>query len=123
MLRPLPGQKNPYASLAALLDATRQLSPEELAELQLELGYVERALTIYEKLLLEDPKNPYLRGRCEWLARLAMARARETRRVGQATPAASPRARTGTRPGWASEPPPPPKRADSIVPRRIVPVR
>ena len=80
-------------------------------------------LTIYEKLLLEDPKNPYLRGRCEWLARLAMARARETRRVGQATPAASPRARTGTCPGWASEPPPPPKRADSIVPRRIVPVR
>ncbi len=125
MLRPLPGQRNPYASLGALLETTRELSPEELAELQLELGYVDRALAIYERLLLADPKNASLRGRCEWLARLAMARAKETRRVGPppAPEGPPPRSRSTTWPGLPSEPPPAPRARDSIVPRRIVPIR
>ena len=65
-------RKNPYADLGALLDTTRKLSDEEMAELQLELGYVRRALLIYERLLLGDPKNGFFRARCEWLARLVM---------------------------------------------------
>ncbi len=75
------GSHNPYVGLRALLDATRELSLEELAELQLELGYVDRALAIYERLLLAEPKNLAYRGRCEWLARLSMAQARLRRAV------------------------------------------
>lgn len=106
---------NPYAGLRALLEATRELSLEELAELQLELGYVDRALAIYERLLLAEPKNLAYRGRCEWLARLSMAQARRRRAV----PAREAPGHT-TQPGHAS--PPPPTRA-SILPLPMVRVR
>lgn len=66
-------RRNPYADLPALLDATRKLSDEEMAELQLELGYTERSLLIYEQLLRGEPRNAFFRWRCEWLARLSMA--------------------------------------------------
>ena len=66
-------RKNPYADLSALLETTRKLTDEEMAELQLELGYARRALLIYERLLLADPRNAFYRRRCEWLARLLMA--------------------------------------------------
>ena len=58
---------NPYADLSALLDTTRKLADEEMAELQLELGYTERALFIYERLLRSEPRNEFFRRRCEWL--------------------------------------------------------
>ena len=93
---------NPYASLQALLDTTRELDPQEMAELQLELGYVERALAIFEQLLLDEPKNPYYRRRCEWLARLNTATPRTIRSVGAGRPPQTPkprRRRSTTRPG------------------------
>ncbi len=74
------GRQNLYADLSALLDATRKLTDEEMAELQLELGYTDRALLIYERLLRAEPKNLFYRRRCEWLARLLMASAPTQRR-------------------------------------------
>ena len=113
---------NPYASLQALLDTTRELDPQEMAELQLELGYVERALRIYEELLLSDPRNGHYRRRCEWLARLATASPRKIRSVGRARPTPTPRRaarrRTTTRPGRSSEPP----RSTPIRPLRTIPI-
>ncbi|MCB9594231.1 MAG: hypothetical protein H6719_15975 [Sandaracinaceae bacterium] len=118
-MRPFAPRHNIYANLQALLDTTRPLNQEEMAELQLELGYVDRALAIYEELLRADPSNPWVRGRCEWLARLAMAQVRTIRSVG--APAPEVRSRSITRPGW-SEPPPQPRAPASIRPLRIVPV-
>ena len=62
------------ADSRAALEVTRPLSAEEMAELQLEQGYVDRALAIFEALLAQDPQNAFYRGRCAWLRRLAKAR-------------------------------------------------
>ncbi len=80
MERPLPG---PRDDRRVVLDTTRELSPEEMAELQLEQGYLDRALEIYEALLRRDPRNTVYRMRCEWLLRLTKARLRPTSRVGR----------------------------------------
>lgn len=61
---------NPYRDLRALLDVTRPLAPEEMAELQLEQGYVERALRIYDELAARDPSNATYATRRAWLARM-----------------------------------------------------
>lgn len=61
---------NPYRDLRALLDVTRPLAPEEMAELQLEQGYVERALRIYDELAARDPANASYATRRAWLARM-----------------------------------------------------
>ena len=66
---------NPYAELRALLDTTRQLAPEEMAELQLEQGHVDQARRIYEELSAKDPSNRTYAMRREWLARMAPAEA------------------------------------------------
>ena len=65
---------NPYAELSALLDTTRELTPEEMAELQLEQGYVDRALRIYDQLTAREPANASYATRREWLARMATVR-------------------------------------------------
>jgi hypothetical protein len=65
---------HPYAELRALLDTTRQLTPEEMAELHLEQGFVDRALRIYDELAAREPANPSYATRREWLARMAAAR-------------------------------------------------
>lgn len=65
---------NPYADLRALLDATRQLTPEEMAELHLEQGYVDRALRIYDELTRREPGNASYATRRAWLARMASVR-------------------------------------------------
>lgn len=128
--------RSPYADLGALLDTTRELTPEEMAELQLEQGFVEAALTIFEGLLREDPTNGFYRRRCEWLARLSWAKPRPVRAVGEAPRRAVPRARKVTRPGSqgaSTAPPglPDPSRVGplhraalqgKIAPRKIVPV-
>jgi len=128
--------RSPYADLGALLDSTRELTPEEMAELQLEQGFVEAALSIYEALLLEEPANAYYRRRCEWLARLSWAKPRPVRAVGEPPRRAVPRPRTSTRPGPQGSAPPPPGLPDpsragplrrsalqgEIAPRKIVPV-
>jgi thioredoxin-like negative regulator of GroEL len=62
----------------SLLDTTRELAPEEMAELQLEQGYVERALAIYDELVQQHPKNAAYAMRREWLARLAQPKPRES---------------------------------------------
>ena len=72
---------NPYAHLSALLDTTRPLSPEELAELQLEQGYVERALAAYEQLAVIHPADPHYRRRRDWLRRLGAVAVRPMREV------------------------------------------
>lgn len=69
---------NPYAELSALLDTTRQLDPEEMAELHLEQGFVDRALAIYEDLVRQHPDRFHYRRRRDWLARLAGVAARAT---------------------------------------------
>jgi thioredoxin-like negative regulator of GroEL len=61
---------NPPAQLRALLDTTRKLDPEEMAELQLEQGYIERALAIYDELAAKEPNNAGYRTRQAWLARM-----------------------------------------------------
>ena len=48
---------NPYKDLRSLLDCTRQLSPEEVAELHLEQGFVERARAIYQDLVRRAPRT------------------------------------------------------------------
>lgn len=78
---------NPYADLRALLDATRQLTPEEMAELQLEQGYVDRALRIYDELTRREPGNASYATRRAWLAR--MASVRPVRAVGPSGPGPS----------------------------------
>lgn len=75
---------NPYAELRALLDTTRELDPEEVAELQLEQGYPERALAVYEGLLAAEPANAAYRRRRDWLRRLATVRRRPVRCVSSA---------------------------------------
>lgn len=88
---------HPYADRSAFVDMTRKLADEEMAELQLELGYVGRALRIYEGLLRGEPRNPSYRARCEWLARIVLA---ETSPVRHAVPARSATADPGaTTPG------------------------
>ncbi len=62
--------KNPYLHLRSLLDTTRHLDAEEMAELQLEQGYVERAAAIYDRLAREQPGNRRYAQRREWLRRL-----------------------------------------------------
>lgn len=62
---------NPYEDLSSLLDSTRQLSPEEVAELHLEQGFIERARAIYQDLVRQSPDNADYRRRLDWLARLA----------------------------------------------------
>ena len=91
--------RRPYspAERSALLDATRKLGEEEMAELQLELGYLGRALRIYEGLLLGEPSNPSFRARCEWLARLVLA---EQPTVRQQAPPRRPPARSGITARW-----------------------
>jgi len=128
--------RSPYADLGALLDTTRELTPEEMAELQLEQGFVEAALHIFEALLREDPANGYYRRRCEWLARLSWAKPRPVRAVGDGSRRAVPRARKTTRPGPQGAQDVPPGLPDpreigplhraalqgAIAPRKIVPV-
>lgn len=94
-LRPsaVPG-KSSHADRRALLDSTRQITPEELAELQLEQGYVERALRIYEELARQHPDNATYATRRAWLAR--MSAARPARPEARAVP---PRRRVRTLPG------------------------
>jgi hypothetical protein len=75
---------NPYADLRALLDATRQLTPEEMAELQLEQGYVDRALRIYDELTRREPSNASYATRRAWLARMAAVRPARTIAAGVA---------------------------------------
>lgn len=83
---------NPYADLRALVDCTRELDPEEVAELQLEQGYADRALAIYEGLLAKAPDNVHYRRRRDWLARMATVRQRPVRlvAVGEAPPEPAP---------------------------------
>lgn len=69
----MPGA-NPYADLRSLLDSTRQITPEELAELHLEQGFVDRALRIYEELARAHPTNGTYATRRAWLARMSAAR-------------------------------------------------
>jgi len=83
----------PLRAEAGLLDTTRRLSGEEMAELQLELGETRRALEIYEGLLLERPRDAFYRRRCEWLARVVLASRTRCR---------PPRSRVTTRPGRAA---------------------
>jgi hypothetical protein len=97
---------NPYADLRALLDSTRRLDPEEVAELHLEQGYADRALAIYESLLAREPANPAYRRRRDWLAKLASVRQRPVRCVSASTP--PPAAGTARAPG--APPPTPPRR-------------
>ncbi len=66
---------------------TRQLTEEEIAELQLEQGYVDRALQIYEELARRDPSNASYATRRAWLARMAAAQPAPVAR--EASPAAS----------------------------------
>lgn len=73
---------NPYGKLRSLLDTTRQLDPEEMAELQLEQGYIERAAAIYERLAREHPANENYRRRREWLRRLTSVAKRPIRFAG-----------------------------------------
>lgn len=61
---------NPYADLSSLLDQTRQLSPEEQAELLLEQGFPERALHVYEELLARAPGDPSLTRKRDWARRM-----------------------------------------------------
>ncbi len=82
---------NPYAELAALLDTTRQLTPEEMAELQLEQGYVDRALRIYEELSAREPANASYATKRAWLARMASVRPAKA-----SVPEAAPRRRMRT---------------------------
>ncbi|MBX3271310.1 MAG: hypothetical protein KF729_13680 [Sandaracinaceae bacterium] len=98
------------ADSRAALEVTRPLSAEEMAELQLEQGYVERALAIFEALLAEDPENAFYRGRCAWLGRLATART--SLRPRPRGPVAS---RSPTLAGFA-----PPRASDAIRPHPIV---
>lgn len=76
-----PSPSNPYAQLASLLDTTRALDPEEMAELHLEQGYVDRALEIYERLATENPRTFHYRQRRDWLRRLERPSAKARRRV------------------------------------------
>lgn len=76
---------NPYADLRSLLDVTRQLSPEEMAELHLEQGFVDRALRIYDELVRREPANASYATRRAWLARIASA----SRRDGERRPTSS----------------------------------
>lgn len=73
---------NPYAELRALVDTTRRLDPVEVAELQLEQGYVERALRIYDELHANDPSNAEFARRRAWLQRMSSVQARPTRTAG-----------------------------------------
>lgn len=70
----------------AQLEATRTIDPEEMAELQLELGYPDRALAIYEELLRRDRHNARFARRRAWLAGLTSVRRRTIRRVGTPVP-------------------------------------
>lgn len=68
---------DPHAEPGSLLDVTRRLTPEEMAELQLEQGYVDRALHIYEELVAREPSNAGYATRRAWLARMAAVRSVE----------------------------------------------
>jgi len=72
----------------AQLEATRTIDPEEMAELQLELGYPDRALAIYEELLRSDRHNAHYARRRAWLSGLTSVRQRRIRRVGTPAPGA-----------------------------------
>lgn len=65
--------------LRALLEITRPITPEELAELQLEQGYADRALSIYDELAEREPANTAYATRRAWLARI-VARSSTPRR-------------------------------------------
>lgn len=101
----------------ALVDTTRQLTPEEMAELHLEQGYVDRALRIYEELSAREPANSSYATKREWLARMAAIR--------PATPparrgASAPRPRRRTLEGMG---PTQVRAIEPAVVRRIVGVR
>jgi hypothetical protein len=57
--------------LRALLEVTRPITPEEMAELQLEQGYVDRALSIYDELTEREPGNASYATKRAWLERMA----------------------------------------------------
>ena len=62
-----------YRDRRRLNETTRALEPEEMAELQVEQGYLGRALSIYEELLEREPANVLYQRRCTWLRRLNVA--------------------------------------------------
>lgn len=66
--------------LRALLEVTRPITPEEMAELQLEQGYADRALSIYDELAEREPTNTAYATRRAWLARI-VARSPAPRRT------------------------------------------
>jgi hypothetical protein len=107
----------PVDFLPGLLDTTRQLTPEEMAELHLEQGYVDRALRIYEELSAQEPANTSYTTKREWLARMAAIRP-ATPPARRAPSAQRPRRRTleGMGPTHAHE-------VEPAVVRRIVGVR
>lgn len=76
----MPPLVNRDDELRALLDVTRRLAPEEIAELQLEQGYFDHALRIYDELARRDPSNASYATRRAWLARM-LAPARDARWV------------------------------------------
>lgn len=74
-----PQVRNPYSDLKSLLDVTRQLDPEEMAELHLEQGFIDRALAIYEELLAKDPHNASYETKRAWLVRMQATSERKSR--------------------------------------------
>lgn len=70
-----------YSQLRASPEITRRITPEELAELHLEQGYVERALHIYEELVEREPANATYAMRRAWLARMIPPSRPEVRRT------------------------------------------
>jgi len=74
--------------LRALLEVTRPITPEEMAELQLEQGYADRALSIYDELAEREPANTAYATRRAWLARI-VARSPGPRRARRSTPASA----------------------------------
>jgi len=74
--------------LRALLEVTRPITPEEMAELQLEQGYADRALSIYDELAERDPGNAAYATRRAWLARI-VARSAGPRRARRSTSAST----------------------------------
>jgi hypothetical protein len=71
--------------LRALLEVTRPITLEEMAELQLEQGYADRALSIYDELAEREPANAAYATRRAWLARI-VARSPGPRRARRSAP-------------------------------------
>ncbi|MGE0790812.1 MAG: hypothetical protein AB7S26_34375 [Sandaracinaceae bacterium] len=88
---------NPYARIGSLLDATRALDPEEMAELHIEQGLPDRAAAIYERLCRESPDNETYRRRLEWLRRLDSVKPIPIRPVSSPPPPPAPSRPPGAR--------------------------